>query len=297
MPVETEMLVLEMGANHQGEIAQLCEIGLPDYGLITNVGKAHIEGFGSFEGIKMGKGELYQFLGRHKRPVFINRDNPHLNEMLGAAGELAFQYGTEAQYDVRGGDAKVAPFLNFLWRRKGLNNSYHVSTHLTGMYNLENALAAIAVGVFFGVPEDAINEAIAAYQPANHRSQIVDTGKNQVILDAYNANPSSMAVALDNFFAVPAKRRVVILGGMKELGLESEAEHKVLLGQLAAMAPDLVFLVGPEFRDLAMKKDGFFWFESGETLISHLTSHPIQKALVLVKGSRANQLEKVMVVL
>jgi UDP-N-acetylmuramoyl-tripeptide--D-alanyl-D-alanine ligase len=297
MPEGTEMVVLEMGANHQGEIARLCEIGLPDFGLITNVGKAHIEGFGSFEGIKIGKGELYRFLTRENRPVFINMDNSHLKEMLGAGCNTAFQYGTDADYDVSGGDASVSPFLNFVWRQKGAGKTLRIETQLTGRYNLENVLAAIAVGVYFGVADKDINSAIANYQPANHRSQMVDSGKNKIILDAYNANPSSMAVALENFCAIAAQKRVVVLGGMKELGSESESEHRNLLTQLHSMAPDDVFLVGPEFRELVPPSTGYHWFDSVSDLIGHVKSHPVLDALVLIKGSRANQLEKVLTVL
>ncbi|GAO28185.1 UDP-N-acetylmuramoyl-tripeptide--D-alanyl-D-alanine ligase [Geofilum rubicundum] len=297
MPEATEMVVLEMGANHQGEIARLCEIGRPDFGLITNVGKAHIEGFGSFEGIKIGKGELYRFLKREGRPVFINRENAHLKEMLGTGFEDAFQYGTGDACDVKGSGARVNPFLSFFWQRKGVSEPFEQQTQLTGIYNLENALAAIAVGIFFGVSDADIHAAIAAYQPANQRSQVVKTGTNKIIMDAYNANPSSMAVALENFRSIPAEKRVVVLGGMKELGIESSAEHQILMDQLKAMAPDLAFLVGPEFKELVPKTKGYFWFESGEALIRHLTSHPVENALVLVKGSRANQLEKALSVL
>lgn len=294
MPRGTELLVLEMGANHQGEIAELCEISQPDCGLITNVGKAHIEGFGSFEGVKKGKGELYQHLHKRNRPVFVNWDNHHLREMLGRTCERAYKYGFDESYDVSGGEGQVTPYLSFSWRRRGVSEVCAVETHLTGMYNLENALAAIAVGVFFEVADDAINAALSSYVPANHRSQIVDTGHNKVILDAYNANPSSMMVALDNFSVVEAAKKVVVLGGMKELGGESDAEHGALINRLQKLGADLTYLIGPEFKELLPQKQGYFWFESALALISHLKTHPVHQALVLVKGSRANQLEKVM---
>ncbi len=294
MPEGTELVVVEMGANHLGEIAELCEISQPDCGLITNVGKAHIEGFGSVEGVKTGKGELYRYLNQHDLPVFVNWDNDHLKEMLGNACERAFKYGSGEASDVNGDGALVAPFLSFSWRRRGAGETHAVKTQLTGMYNLENALAAVAVGVFYKVADSDISEAISTYQPANHRSQIIDTGNNKVILDAYNANPSSMAVALDNFSAVEATKRVVILGGMKELGVESEEEHRTLIHRLLQLQVDLCFLIGPEFKQLLPQKQGWFWFESCLSLISHIKAHPIQQALILVKGSRANQLEKVM---
>lgn len=297
MPEGTELVVVEMGANHLGEIAELCEMSQPDSGLITNVGKAHIEGFGSFDGVKTGKGELYQYLKKRSLPVFINWDNPHLREMLGNAGDVIFKYGTDLENDVSGGAAMVSPFLSFSWRRKGAAGAHAVKTQLTGMYNLENALAAIAVGVFFEVPDTGINEAISGYEPANHRSQIVNTAHNKVILDAYNANPSSMAVALNNFFALAAGKRVVILGGMKELGSESREEHRVLVDSVLSFKADLNFLIGPEFKELVPQQQGFFWFESSLALMRHLKAHPVQQALILVKGSRANQLEKVMEVL
>jgi UDP-N-acetylmuramoyl-tripeptide--D-alanyl-D-alanine ligase len=294
MPQGTELVVLEMGANHQGEIAELCKMAQPDCGLITNVGMAHIEGFGSFEGVKKGKGELYRHLIKRDLPVFVNWDNPHLREMLGEASVKAYKYGSGEANDVSGGNGQVTPYLRFSWRKRGVGESYVVQTQLTGMYNLENALAAIAVGVHFEVEDDAINDAISAYAPANHRSQIVDTGTNKVILDAYNANPSSMKVALDNFSAVEAARKVVILGGMKELGSESEEEHRALIKRVENIGADLAFLIGPEFKELLPQKPGYWWFESAQALISHLKTHPVRQVFILVKGSRANQLEKVM---
>ncbi|MCA1745502.1 MAG: UDP-N-acetylmuramoyl-tripeptide--D-alanyl-D-alanine ligase, partial [Bacteroidales bacterium] len=193
--------------------------------------------------------------------------------------------------------AMVSPFLSFSWRRKGAAVAHVVKTQLTGMYNLENALAAIAVGVFFKVPDAGINEAISGYEPANQRSQIVNTAHNKVILDAYNANPSSMSVALNNFLALAAGKRVIILGGMKELGRESKKEHSVLVDSVLSLKADLNFFIGPEFKELLPQQQGFFWFESGQALMSYLKAHPVHQALILVKGSRANQLEKVMEVL
>ena len=297
MPKGTELLVVEMGANHGGEIAELCFISDPDLGLVTNVGKAHIEGFGSIEGVKKAKGELYDYLKQKGGTIFISWDNKHLKDMLGDSYNNVFKYGSSMSNHVIGEDISVDPYLKFKWRKNIKESYFIVDTHLTGIYNLENALAAISVGVFFKVADFDINNAICCYYPANHRSQIVETDNNRVILDAYNANPASMSVALDNFIALKGDKRVLIIGGMKELGNESKQEHLLLLNRIDSIESDLVFLIGEEFKDLAPDNSGYLWFDSVQSLIPYLNTHPLDGCFILVKGSRSNMLEKVMTAL
>ena len=212
---EHEMAVIEMGANHPGEIHDLVQIVEPDCGLITNVGKAHLEGFGSFEGVIRTKGELYDFL--RMKPgavVFIQNENPYLNKI--AHGLTCVRYGSAADLDVSGQVTSCSPFLAFRWETEG--EKQEVQTHLIGAYNLDNALASIAVGRYFGVDSKAISEALSAYIPQNNRSQFKATVSNQLIIDAYNANPTSMMAALNNFKQMDGGHKMVILGDMKELG-------------------------------------------------------------------------------
>lgn len=292
IPADTELAVVEMGANHIGEIARLCEIAQPDYGLITNVGKAHLEGFGSFEGVKRAKAELYRYLERKGGKVFVNIDSKALSEMLGGyAFELG--YGESERAMVHGFEALAAPFLSFSWRIKNMPVSYKAETRLTGLYNLENVLAAIAVGVYFDVPHDKINKALSSYLPSNNRSQVLETGRNKVVLDAYNANPTSMHAALDNFLAMDEDNKVLILGGMKELGSESLKEHQILVERLLKEEVPVCYFVGREFKDIVPAVKDWLWFENSERLNEYLKAKPLNDALVLVKGSRSNSLEAV----
>lgn len=294
MPPDTEVAVVEMGANHVGEIAALCQIAQPDCGLITNVGKAHLEGFGSFEGVKQAKGELYAFLNEGLRPIFVNAGNPHLKAMLGVHYNRALKYGEGEDSLLRVSAVTAEPFLHFSWQMEGACGLQRVASQLSGRYNLENALAAIMVGLHFKVPFEEINAALESYTPANHRSQVVNTGHNQVLLDAYNANPSSMAAALAHFAGLDHPRKQVVLGGMKELGQDSLAEHLKLLAQLQDLALTACWLVGPEFKDLLPEEEGWLWFADAAAVAAYLREHPIKDALVLVKGSRANRLETLM---
>lgn len=294
MPPQTEVAVIEMGANHIGEIALLSVIAQPDFGLITNVGKAHLEGFGSFEGVKKAKGELYDFLKSHNREAFVNVDNDHLLAMLGDWSKIG--YGTREGELVTGRNAKAAPFLEFEWKT-GHSEWYVAKTNLAGLYNFENALAAVCVGTYFEVPPHLIVKALNGYVPVNNRSQLTQTSRNQVLMDAYNANPSSMAAALTHFSGMEGDAKVLILGGMKELGPDSATEHQALINRVLEMDFQQCFLVGPEFINLVSDNRRITWFESVSQLLQYLGEISMSGHLILVKGSRSNQLEKVLEVL
>lgn len=290
-----EMAVIEMGANHQGEIKLLCSIAEPDYGIITNIGKAHIEGFGGFEGIKKGKGELYQFIKNRNGKVFINNDNSILTEMLN--GYDAVGYGTSPENFVSGLFIESNPFIKFKWRgdaTKSFDEQPIISSHLVGKYNFENILSAICVGKYFGVDEQKINEAIENYIPNNNRSQAVEKNSNTLILDYYNANPTSMKAAIENFADMNAKNKMLVLGDMLELGDESATEHQAIIQLLSSKNLTNVILVGKLFN--ASKSD-FKKFISSEEAANYIKSNAPQNTSILIKGSRGIKLEKVVEVL
>ncbi len=288
-----EMAVVEMGANHPGEIAFLCSLANPNFGLITNVGKAHLEGFGSFDGVKITKGELYRHLKQTGGTVFINGGNPHLTGMLGEYGHVV-TYGIDGSFFVCG-ESVVGDddFLCLKWHTRD-GEAFFIRTQLLGAYNLENVLAAIAVGLYFNVPVDKINAAIANYVPSNNRSQKMVTTHNTIFMDAYNANPSSLALAIDNFKNVAGDAKLLILGGMKELGAESEIEHRIVLQSLVDAAFRNVMLVGDEFGVLKSSFQPFQYFASTDDLCQCLQNDRPAGYTVLVKGSRSNQLEKIL---
>jgi UDP-N-acetylmuramoyl-tripeptide--D-alanyl-D-alanine ligase len=281
-----------MGASHPLEIDFLCRIAQPDMGLITNVGKAHLQGFGSFEGVMKTKAELYEFLKSNNKVVFVNSDNDFLRNMLGEVFSEVVRYGSGGDCFVAGSHAIANPFLSFDWEARG-SIRQQVSMRLSGLYNFENALAAIAVGAYLKVQPDDINDALSYYKPVNHRSQIIKTDSNTVILDAYNANPTSMAVALDGFERMPYENKVLILGGMRELGRESEAEHRLLVKRLLTMEFVKCWLVGEEFSGMVPLDARFSFAVNGEELCDELIVNTINNSLVLVKGSRAHKLERV----
>ncbi len=310
---ETQLAVVEMGASHPGDIKELVDIALPNYGLITNVGKAHLLGFGSFDGVKSTKGELYDYLRRTADKAFINVDNPHLCQM---ASERNMQHDSERPYslllpyglDYQGGvvlfsDAEH-PFLRILCGGTIIN------TNLVGSYNADNVMAAIAVGVHFGVSfEDAV-KAIEAYVPANKRSQMTKTERNTLIVDAYNANPTSMAAALENFSNVAAECKVALLGDMLELGDESVAEHVAVIKSACSRGLAHVYFVGKEFQsasgalasELGVEAAGQMlsvahFFTTSDDLAAHLASAHLSGATILIKGSRGTRMENVIPVL
>lgn len=246
LKAEHDLAVIEMGANHPGEIKFLSEIVEPDCGIITNVGKAHLEGFGSFEGVIKTKGELYDFLRKKEgSTVFIHHDNAYLMNI--AEGLNLIPYGTEDDLYVNGRITGNSPYLTFEWKAGKDGKSYQVQTQLIGEYNFPNALAAITIGRFFGVEDAKINEALSGYTPQNNRSQLKKTDDNTLIIDAYNANPTSMMAALQNFRNMEVPHKMLILGDMRELGAESAAEHQKIADYLKECAFEKVWLVGDQF--------------------------------------------------
>lgn len=283
---EHEMAVIEMGANHPGEIKTLVHIAEPDYGIITNVGKAHLEGFGSFEGVIRTKGELYDFLReKGNATIFIQNENPYLNKI--AVGLTCVRYGQTPGLDVTGKVVACSPFLHFSWTAEGV--SHEVQTHLIGAYNLDNALAAVAIGRYFGVEDTQICHALSSYVPQNNRSQLVHTASNTLIVDAYNANPTSMMAALENFRQMEAAHKVAILGDMKELGEGSHEEHQKVVDFLKECGFERVMLVGPEFGGTSSPFEHYKDVKEVEAL---LAAHPLQGCCVLVKGSNSMKLSE-----
>ncbi len=284
---EHELAVIEMGANHQGEIKFLAEIAEPDYGIITNVGKAHLEGFGSFEGVIRTKGELYDYLRSKENPIaFIHNENPYLN---GIAGGLdLFTYGEDDSLFVSGKVTGNSPYLAFRWKQGGEDNYHEVLTKLIGEYNFANALAAVAIGRFFDVPADQIDRALAEYTPQNNRSQLKQTASNTLIIDAYNANPTSMMAALQNFCRMETDRKMLILGDMRELGAESAAEHQKIVDYIQEeMAGGDVRLVGELF---AAASHAFKTYKDAQELIRELEATKPEGYTILIKGSNGIKL-------
>ena len=300
-----QIAVIEMGANHQKEIAFLSNIAQPTHGLITNVGKAHLEGFGGVEGVKKGKGELYDYLSKSEsRKVgksesngeqvgsffssqgiaFVNSDSNALMEMQQARSlENVIYYGTESADNlVSGKIIENAPLLTLQWTNNGFGGSYNVKTQLTGAYNLDNILAAICIGVYFKLNSDEINQGIKGYMPKNNRSQITKTESNTLICDYYNANPSSMFVAIENMDKIEASRKVLILGDMFEMGDEAAAEHEAVIQKALDTEVDERIFIGKEFFVLSPKvrksespEDAAVFYESAEDAIVALKANPI----------------------
>lgn len=290
---EHELAVVEMGANHPGEIKALTRIAEPDYGIITNVGKAHLEGFGSFEGVIKTKGELYDHLRCHGRHVvFIDKDNEYLTAI--SQGLTCIGYGMEGGEGlyVSGKPGACDPFLSFEWEHEG--EKFKVNTRLIGRYNMKNALAAIAAGRFFGVPSRQICEALEAYVPHNNRSQLTETADNQLIVDAYNANPTSMMAALENFRQMNAARKMVILGDMKELGEAGREEHQKIADYLAACKFARVLLAGEEFGKVT---PSFEHYNDVTELEEVLKKDKPKGYAILIKGSNSMRLARLQEIL
>ncbi|GAB3193950.1 UDP-N-acetylmuramoyl-tripeptide--D-alanyl-D-alanine ligase [Pontibacter aydingkolensis] len=287
---EHEMAIIEMGANHIGEIALLSSIALPTHGMITNIGKAHLEGFGSLEGVARGKSELYLHLDAHHGTVFINTGNEHLMRMSRRIQNKVTYPGPEDFYHSE--LLEASPYVVY---KDEEDNT--VNTQLVGSYNYENMAAAACIGKYFGVPLSKANEAIANYSPVNNRSQVIHKGSNTILLDAYNANPTSMAAAVRNFGSMTAPHKVVILGDMFEMGSESAAEHKALGEVVAEQQIDKVLLCGKDMQYAAGVNDSFLHFETKPELQQWLQDHPVSDSYVLVKGSRGMGLETLLEVL
>ncbi len=294
MPRDTEVAVIEMGANHQGEIAALCEIARPTHGVITNIGKAHLEGFGGEEGVKKGKSELYKFLAAADGVAFVNLDSKHLEEISRVCKYKVLYKEDDNYTDVVIHQIKKIKESDFVVAAFQSRNQEEiiVKSNLIGEYNFSNIMTAIVVGKYFRVLAEGIQSSITNYVPTNNRSQIKKIGTNNYLLDAYNANPTSMAAALKNFAALHTeKEKVVVLGEMKELGDYSEQEHLALLTLVKQLAFQKVILIGKVFDTI---KGDHIHFESVELLNRWLENYPMDNAYVLVKGSRSNQLEKIL---
>jgi len=288
IPGDTEIAVIEMGANHLGEIAGYCTYALPTHGLITNTGKAHLEGFGSLEGVRKGKGELYDHLREHAGTAFIMWDYDYLRDMSHGIPHK-FTYGTNGGEDLTGTVERNNDFLQVAIL-KGADIPL-LKTRLVGDYNLPNVLAAVAVGKYFKVGDIHIRSAIEAYTPTNSRSQMIQHGVNQVILDAYNANPSSMAAAIENFARMDAPAKVLMLGGMKELGDESIEEHQRLIDLIERYPWQAVALVGGDFAHV---KHPFTFLPDTNKARAWLQQKAFEHATILIKGSRGIAMENVL---
>ncbi len=285
---DAEMAVIEMGANHQKEIEGYCRYTQPTHGIITNAGKAHLEGFGGVEGVKKGKGELYDFLRAHDGTAFVYADYDYLADMSKGITHIV-QYGTHTGL-VQGNILSSEPFLQ-VSITAGLENIPVIQSQLVGDYNLPNILCAAAVGKYFGVPAEKIQSAIENYTPSNSRSQLVQKDSNSIILDAYNANPSSMKVAIENFARLQADHKVLMLGGMMELGKESLEEHKAVVDLIRKYPWKEVVLVGGDFGRI---DHGFRFFPSSADAKNWFDEQQFANTHFLIKGSRSMQMEKIL---
>ncbi|WCO01016.1 UDP-N-acetylmuramoyl-tripeptide--D-alanyl-D-alanine ligase [Psychroserpens ponticola] len=278
---DTEIGIVEMGANHQKEIEFLSNITLPDFGFITNFGKAHLEGFGSIEGVIKGKSELYDHLMSHHKVVFINKSDAKQIEQIGDYKKTIL-FGSNTIM------ASAQPFINLLF------NKIEIKTHLTGAYNYNNIAVAIAIGLHFKVDDSSICKAIENYKPTNNRSQIIEKNSNKIILDAYNANPTSMIAALDNFGSLNESGKVAILGDMFELGEDAEFEHQSISDYSKTFNIEHIYLVGENFFKTKNIVKNVSTFKSFENLKNELINSPLKNKYLLIKGSRGMALERVL---
>ena len=281
---EAELAVIEMGANHQKEIEGYCAIAQPTHGIITNCGKAHLEGFGGVEGVRKGKGELYDYIRGHNGTAFAYDDYEYLHEMSKGIREVVW-YGT-TNGEVCGNIISSEPFLEVQLTNGFSSNT--VKTHLVGGYNLPNVLCAVTVGKYFNVPREKVISAIENYIPSNSRSQLIKIGTNEIILDAYNANPSSMKVAIENFANIHAGNKVLILGGMMELGMDSIREHKNIISLIDQYEWQKVILVGGDFKNMSHP---YMYLDASESVATWIATQNFQNTYFLIKGSRSIQLE------
>ena len=287
MNKETEFGIVEMGANHQGEIASLCKITQPDYGYITNFGKAHLEGFGGVEGVIKGKSELYNYLIKNNKTIFINYDDEIQVEKSKGTDIISFSEGKNATHQIT--FLKADPFV------KINTEDTQINSQLIGTYNAKNIAAAICIGKYFKIPVKAIKEAIESYQPTNNRSQIINQNSNQIILDAYNANPTSMKAALENLEAIPAKNKIAILGDMFEVGNTSAEEHQIIIDLLEKLEFSNMMVCGKNFYQTSTQEVSKF--ENFEDLKNYIQRNNFEDATILIKGSRGMALERILEVL
>lgn len=284
---DTEMAVVEMGANHPNEIDQLCTIANPDFGIITNIGKAHLEGFGSFEGVVKTKNELYDFIRNKNGKLFVNHDNELLMNL--SNGIDSQTYGKDNNANIKASIVSSNPYLIINWEGN------EIKTNLVGDYNFENVMAAISVGCHFNIEKNLIIEALENYTPTNNRSQFIKSEKNEIVMDAYNANPVSMHHAIKNFRNISSDNTLLILGDMRELGKDSEKEHQIIVNLIKELKFENVILVGSEFKKTA--GTDFTTFDNVDELLSYINDNNISGKKILIKGSNSIRLEKIINVL
>ncbi len=285
IPKDAEMAVIEMGANHLHEIESYCSYTLPTHGMITNCGKAHLEGFGSEAGVKKGKGELFDFLSAHNGTAFVMEDYDYLQTMSNKIPNVIGygQHNGQIQGEAIDHNGMLTVKIN-----KGIDID-QIQTNLVGGYNLPNVLAAVAIGQEFKVPNDKIKSAIENYIPTNSRSQLLTWNNNEVILDAYNANPSSMKLAVENFAKINKENKIVCLGGMRELGADTLMEHQLLIDQLNQTNWENVLLVGSEFKPCV---HNYLYFDTVQEAKAWLHAQTLKGYTLLIKGSRGIQMEQ-----
>jgi UDP-N-acetylmuramoyl-tripeptide--D-alanyl-D-alanine ligase len=288
-PIQTEIMIIEMGANRKGEIKSLCQIAIPDFGIITNIGTAHIEGFGSIDGIIKAKSELYEYLHEVSGQAFYNEENSILSDLISKILNKAIPYSNPAGSEL---------VIHLMPSELTLNLTaiydfidYKIFSSFFGNYNIENIKAAIAIGLFFGINIEEIVKAIESYKPLNNRSQIDEKKNNTLICDSYNANPTSMLNALDSFHEIKSEKKLIILGDMLELGWKSEEEHLLLINKLKSLNIKNAILVGPEFQKVSPMPE-YKTFPDVNMLIKYLDENPVKGHTILVKGSRGIGLEK-----
>lgn len=286
---ETEIGIIEMGANHQKEIEFLCEIAEPDFGYVTNFGKAHLEGFGGVEGVIKGKSEIYTFLQNNNKLVFVNLDDAIQEEKTKQMNRYTFSKEKEANIKIDSIEANPMVKISF--------ENTTIQSHLIGLYNSNNINAAIAIGKYFEVPNNQIKEAIENYIPENNRSQLIKKGTNEIILDAYNANPSSMQLAIENFKQLNHNNKIAILGDMFELGEESLEEHKKTIAFLKGQTNITTYFIGKDFYTNRIEESNLCFFEDFLSFSTYLKSIQITNSLILIKGSRGMALERTLEIL
>lgn len=294
MDEDTQIAIIEMGANHVKEIALLCSIAQPTHGLITNIGKAHLEGFGSIEGVMTGKKELYDSLAMNNGRAFVAADNQRLVKMAADLQQITW-YGRGTSCDIQGLLKEATGGLVFTWQKKGHDARHQIRSALSGAYNFDNLLAAVCAGDHFGLSPRQIQRGIEGYVPDNNRSQELRQGSNRLLLDAYNANPGSMSAALRHLAAQADANSMAILGDMFELGDYAEAEHAAIIALLEELGIPRACLIGPAFfRHRRKPGTGLHFFENMETATDWLRKNPVRDSLILLKGSRGMQLEKLL---
>lgn len=284
---ETEIGIVEMGANHQKEIEFLCQIAQPDYGYITNFGKAHLEGFGGVEGVIKGKSEMYDYLRGNNKMVFVNVDDSIQNEKTATVKRFSFAVNMPKS-DVKITAVEANPMVKITY------NNLLINSHLIGIYNANNINAAITIGKYFKVSDEQIKEAIENYIPDNNRSQLIQKGDNEIILDAYNANPSSMTAAITNFIQLEKENKIAILGDMFELGKESLSEHKKIVELLENQKSIQTYFIGKDFYSNRINSNHLHFFEDFNSFSKFIEVNKPINNLLIIKGSRGMALERIL---